>query len=296
MMKMVVDVQNVLGECVLWCERTRRLLWTDIQQSLLYTHEPANGETRSWPMPEPVASFALTQDDDRLLLGLASGLAFFSFSSGALERISDVEPELPCTRLNDGRCDRQGRFVFGMFNQDSNPRAPVGSFYRLNHDLTVERLPLGNVAIANSICFSPDGATMYYCDSQERVINCCDYDPATGAVSNQRVFADLTGEPGEPDGSTVDAQGYLWNATWGAARLTRFAPDGRIERVIELAATQPTCVAFGGPHLDTLYATSARQWLSDAELAQAPHSGAVFQVQPGVAGLAEQRFGAAEPR
>jgi L-arabinonolactonase len=293
MMTIALDVQNVLGECVLWCERTGRLLWTDIPQSLLYTHEPATGATRSWPMPERLASFALTHDDDRLLLGLASGLAFFNFSSGALERICDVEPELPGTRLNDGRCDRQGRFVFGMFNQNSNPREPVGSFYRLNHDLKLERLPLGNVAIANSICFSPDGATMYYCDSQERMINCCDYDPATGAVSKQRVFADLTGEPGEPDGSTVDADGYLWNASWGASRLTRFTPDGKIERVVELAAPQPTCVAFGGPDFDILYATSARQWLSDAELAQAPHSGGVFKVKPGVSGLPEHRFGAA---
>jgi L-arabinonolactonase len=290
-MKLALDVQNVLGECVLWCERTGRLLWTDIPQALLYTHVPSTGETRSWPVPERLASFALTQDNDRLLLGLASGLAFFNFSSGEVQRICDVEADLPGTRINDGRCDRQGRFVFGMFNQDSDPRKPVGGFYRLNHDLQLERLPLGNVAIANSICFSPDGATMYYCDSQERVINCCDYDTATGAVSKLRVFADLSGEPGEPDGSTVDAEGYLWNASWGAARLTRFAPDGRIERVVELAAPQPTCVAFGGPRLDTLYATSARLWLSDAQLAQAPQSGGVFHLPVEFRGLPEPRFG-----
>lgn len=291
MMQLAVDAQNALGECVLWCDRTGRLLWTDILRAVLYTHVPATGDTRSWPMPERVASFALTQEDDRLLLGLASGLAFFKFSTGALERICDVEAELPGTRLNDGRCDRQGRFVFGTFNQENNPRFPLGSFYRLNHDLTLERLPLAKVAIANCICFSPDGATMYYCDSQERLINCCDYDSLSGAVSKPRVFADLTAEPGEPDGATVDAEGYLWNASWGAARLTRFAPDGTIERVVEVATPQPTCVAFGGPGLETLYATSARAWLTEAQLAAAPMSGGVFEVAPGVRGLPEQRFG-----
>lgn len=287
MMELAVDGKHMLGECVLWCERTGRVLWTDIPAATLWTHVPATGETRSWAMPERVGSFALTADDDRLLLGLASGLAFFQFSTGKVERICDVEPELAGTRINDGRCDRQGRFVFGMFNQDSDPREPVGSFYRLNRDLTLERLPLGNVAIANSICFSPDGASMYYCDSQAKVIRRCDYGDAIG---EQRVFADLSGEKGEPDGSTVDADGYLWNASWGAGRLVRYAPDGSVERVLMLKAPQPTCVAFGGPELDTVYATSARQWLSDDEVAAAPASGGVFRFATDVRGLPEQRF------
>ena len=287
MMHVAVDGKNTLGECVLWCERSARLMWTDIAAATLWVHVPATGQTCSWPMPERLAAFALTDDDDRLLLGLASGLAFLTFSSGMVERICDVEPELPGTRVNDGRCDRQGRFVFGMFNQDSNPRLPVGSFYRLNLDLTLERLPLGKVAIANSICFSLDGATMYYCDSQDKVLRCCDYGDVLGA---SRVFADLSSEDGEPDGSTIDAAGYLWPARWGAGRLVRFAPDGSVERVVLLAAPQPTCVAFGGALLDTLYASSARLSLSEAELVAAPASGGVFQLTSDVRGLPEQRF------
>lgn len=287
MMGLAVDGKNTLGECVLWCERSARLLWTDIPAATLWAHTPATGATRSWAMPERLASFALTEDDDRLLLGLASGLAFFRFSTGAVERICDVEADLAGTRINDGRCDRQGRFVFGMFNQDSDPREAVGSFYRLNCDLSLERLPLGHVAIANSICFSPDGATMYFCDSQAKVIRSCDYGDVIG---EQRVFADLSSEDGEPDGSTIDAEGGLWNARWGSGRLVRYTPDGQVARVLMLAAPQPTCVAFGGALLDTLYATSARQWLSDAELADSPGSGGVFKFAADVIGLAEQRF------
>jgi L-arabinonolactonase len=287
MMALAVDGKDTLGECVLWCERGERLLWTDIPAATLWAHEPASGAIRSWPMPERLCSFALTEDDDRLLLGLASGLAFFEFSSGKVERICDVEPELSGTRINDGRCDRQGRFVFGMFNQNSDPREAIGSFYRLNRDLTLERLPLGKVAIANSICFSPDGATMYYCDSQAKVIRCCEYGDLIGT---QRIFVDLSAETGEPDGSTIDADGYLWNARWGAGRLVRFAPDGSVERVLMLAAPQPTCVAFGGPLRDTVYVTSARQWLSGTELTEAPASGGVFKFATDVVGLPEQRF------
>ncbi|MEO7495736.1 MAG: SMP-30/gluconolactonase/LRE family protein [Massilia sp.] len=291
MMQCVVDSKNILGECALWCERSERLLWTDIEKSVLFAHTPATGATVSWAMPDRVGCFAFTEDDDRLLIGLATGLAFFSFSSGAVTPICDIEANLPGTRLNDGRCDRQGRFVFGTFNQDKNPRLPIGAFYRLNHDLTLDMLPLGGVAIANSICFSPDGATMYYADSAALMIRCCDYDTVTGAVSNQRVFADLRQHPGEPDGSAIDADGYLWNASWGASRVVRYAPDGSIERVLDLAAPQPSCVAFGGLDLTTVYATSARADLDEAELAARPASGGVFAQQLDVRGLPESRFG-----
>lgn len=290
MMEMVVPARHELGECVLWCERTGRLMWTDIPAAELWIHSPATGALQSWRMPERLCCFALTASDDRLLLGLASGLAFFDFSTGAVTRICDVETDITSTRLNDGRCDRQGRFIFGMFNAQGDPREPVGGFYRLNHDLSLERLPLGGVAIANSICFSPDGRTMYYADSQTLAIRCCDYNPCSGVITNPRVFVEAGVVPGEPDGSTVDAEGFLWSTRWGAGQVVRFAPDGSVDRVLALPAPQPTCPSFGGPGLDVLYVTSARQWMSPEQLAAAPQSGSVFARGAGVRGLPEQRF------
>jgi L-arabinonolactonase len=287
MMHLTVDAQHTLGECVLWCERSGRLWWTDIAASTLWRHTPATGATDSLPMPERLACFALTADDNRLLLGLASGLAFYRIDTGEVDRICDVEVHLPGTRLNDGRCDRQGRFVFGMFNQDSDPRAAIGGFYRLRHDLTLERLPLPAAAIANSICFSPDGATIYFCDSQDKIIYQCSYGDTLG---EPRMFADLRESGGEPDGSTVDSEGYLWNALWGGGRLIRFAPDGAIDRSIALAAPHPTCVAFGGPELTTIYASSAVLGLDNEALAAFPASGGVFETSAGIAGLPEPRF------
>lgn len=290
MMELVVDSRHGLGEGIIWNERTGRLLWTDILDRLLCAYAPASGVLERWPLPESLCSMALTDDDDRLLLGLASGLAFFTLSTGAVERICDVEPHLPHTRLNDGRVDRQGRFVFGMFNRQEDPKHPVGGFYRLGHDLRVERLPLGDVAIANSICFSPDGRTMYYADSGTREIRCCDYDPASGAVSRLRTFAAADAAPGDPDGSTIDADGYLWSTRWGAGQVVRFAPDGSIDRVLALDAPQPTCPSFGGPGLDVLYVSSATVGLDAGRLRAAPGSGGVFAARPGVRGLPEQRF------
>jgi L-arabinonolactonase len=288
---LVFDGKHQLGEGVLWCQRTQRLLWTDILDAKLWCLTPATGAAQSWAMPERLATFALTEDNDRLLLGLASQLAWFRFSDQSVTPICTVEAELPHTRVNDGRCDRAGRFVFGTKN-DAADMAACASFYRLNADLTLERLALPPVAISNSICFSPDGHTMYYCDSLSKTICCCDYDTAAGTISNQRLFADLSEQPGEPDGSAVDSQGYVWNAQWGGSRVLRFAPDGSIERMISVPVAQPSCVTFGGAERDILYVTSARESLSPAALLAEPTAGGVFQHQlSDVYGLPETRFG-----
>lgn len=280
MVELLVDGRNALGECVLWCERTARLWWTDILGSTLWAHDTASGATCSWSMPERLCSFALTESDTRLLLGLATRLAWFDVASGAVDTIRAVEAELPSTRVNDGRCDREGRFVFGTIDE-TEPRGAIGSFYRLDATLRLERLPLPRVAIANSICFSPDGATMYYCDSPTRQIRRCDY----ADFGDDRVFAQVA--TGDPDGSCIDADGFLWNAQWGAGRVQRFAPDGSVERSIGLPVSQPTCVTFGGAQFDTLFVSSARVGLGEREA----HAGGVFKVSAQrVRGLPETRF------
>ena len=289
-MDVLLDAGHELGECVLWCERTARLLWTDIPAATLWAHTPATGRTMRWPMPERLCCFALTGSGDRLLLGLASGLAFFTFSSGKIARICDVEADIPPTRLNDGRCDRQGRFVFGMFDQGHHPALALGGFYRLNLDLSLERLPLPNAAIANSICFSPDGRRMYFADSAQGTILYADYNPCSAGVGRVHTFVAPGAVPGTPDGSTIDADGFLWSTRWGAGIVARFAPDGRLDRTLPLAAPQPSCPAFGGPDLSTLFVTSAHVGMTTTDRAAAPLSGAVFAQALDVRGLPEPRF------
>lgn len=285
---LVLDVRNTLGEGVTWCARQQALYWTDIHRSVLWRFRPADNSTRQWPMPERLASFALCEKDDWLLLGLASGLAFFHQETGELIRIADVEAGLP-TRLNDGACDRQGRFVFGTLHEPApgETRRAAGSFYRLNADLVLEPLALGPVAISNSIAFSPDGATMYYCDSTTGLVHRCTYGDR---ISDIRVHVDISHLNGDPDGSAVDAEGGLWNAQWGLGRVVRYDRNGKEDVVVDVPTRQPTRVAFGGGHLNTLYITSARDGLTVEALAKDPYAGGVFAVDVPFIGIPEPRF------
>jgi len=289
-----MQLHNTLGEGVTWCGREQALYWTDIHAATLWRYRPHDGALHQWPMPERLASFALCEADGWLLLGLASRLAFFHPSTQAMVPLMAVEAGLP-TRLNDGACDRQGRFVFGTLHEPAEgPKQPVGGFYRLNHDLSLERLPLPGVAISNSIAFSPDGGTLYFCDSPTRRIQCCDY-AADGRVGAPRTFVDLSGIDGDPDGSTVDAEGGLWNAQWGMSRVVRYRADGSENTIVSLPARQPTRPALGGAALDTLYITSARDGLPADCVRDEPRNGALFSAPApaGVRGLAEARFAGA---
>ncbi|AQG99587.1 gluconolaconase [Burkholderia sp. KK1] len=277
---LLIDSQCSLGEGATWCAASGQFWWTDIEGKKLWRHDPRDGSTDSFAMPERLACFTPCADARFLLLGLASRLAFYEIATGTIETIMEVEADLP-TRLNDGRCDREGRFVFGT-KHDVDDAQAIGGFYRLNRDLSLERLPLGNCAISNSIGFSPDGKTMYYCDSPTRQIRVCDY----ATFANDRVFVELSDATGVPDGSIVDADGGLWNAQWGGARVVRYAPDGRETARIGMPTAQPSCAAFGGEDLSTLYVTTARIGLDETDA----HAGGVFVATPGARGIAEAVF------
>ncbi|WP_458069950.1 SMP-30/gluconolactonase/LRE family protein [Rhodanobacter sp. BL-MT-08] len=280
-------VPHELGEGVLWDDRLQALWWTDIGGRKLWRLHPDDGRVLHWDMPERLASFALCEADGWLLLALASRLAFFHPDTRELIELHAVEKELP-TRSNDGVCDRQGRFVFGTLHEPAQGgKQAVGGFYRLNRDLSLERLPLPDVAISNSIAFSPAGDRMYFCDSPTRKIYCCDYGDTLG---EPRLLVDLTGMSGVPDGSTVDAEGALWNAQWGMGRVVRYLPDGCEDRIIALPAMHTTKPALGGAKLDTLFVTSASEDLTPEQLAADPQAGYLFAYDVGITGLRESRF------
>lgn len=290
-LELLHDGQNYLGEGVLWNERLARVFWTNIEAARLHSLDPLTGVRSDWVMPERLSCFALTADDDVLLVGLASGLAFFNLKTLAITPICQVEDGVS-TRLNDGRCDRQGRFVFGTLDE-SKPKTAIGSFYRLNLDLTLERLPLPHIAISNSVCFSLDGGAMYFCDSMQGVIYRWN-GYARGDAADISVFADVAADTegrAAPDGATIDADGYLWSAQWGGSRVVRYAPDGTVERILHLPVSQPSCVSLGGAGLNTLYVTTAQESLTPDMLAAEPLAGGLFHTELAqVRGLPEVRF------
>jgi sugar lactone lactonase YvrE len=223
-------------------------------------------------------------------MGLAKGLVladvdWTSDRSPELSPLTPVEPDEPRTRINDGRCDRAGNFVFGTFNEDP-AQHPIGNFYQYSAR-GLRQLDLGGVAIPNSICFSPDGGTLYYCDSTQPRILCCDYDAQSAHVANSRVFVTLPEAGSCADGSTIDAEGFLWNAQWGAARVVRYSPQGRIDLVVHLLAKNPSCVAFGGLQLDQVYISTARLGLSAEDLGRLEQSGGIYRWDSPAIGLPE---------
>ncbi|HEV8694636.1 MAG TPA: SMP-30/gluconolactonase/LRE family protein [Lysobacter sp.] len=293
---LAVDSRCELGECVLWCERRGALFWTDILLGRLWMHVPDTGFTTHWDLPERLGCFALC-DDGQLLLGVAKGL-FLADPGHArdtiltLRHVADVEWERNDTRINDGRSDRHGNFVFGT-KRESDSGAP-GSYYQFSFRHGLRRLALPGAAIPNSICFSRDGRTMYFCDSRNPEILCCDYDPDPAAVSNIRVFVRVDAAGASPDGSIIDAEGCLWNAQWGAGRVVRYRPDGSVERVISIPVVNPSCCTLGGSAFDQLYVTTAREDMDADALTRMPQAGGVYRLPlTDARGLPESRTAAA---
>lgn len=283
--KRVGTQRDVLGECPLWDEREQCLWWVDIRAPALRRWVPSTQEFREWTMPELIGSIALT-DCGFLLVALATRLALFDSASGTFETLVESGFDHPHHRFNDGRCDRQGRFWVGSMNNLT--RAPEGRLYRFDRrDGLVEAMR--GICIPNSLAFSPDGQTMYFADSLRHSIEAFDYDVPSGRPGPARPFARCE-PPAFPDGSCVDAEGLLWNAEFHGARLVRYAPDGSVDRTLELPVQRPTCCAFGGADLGTLYVTTTSQHMSAAELGAEPLAGALLALDVGVRGLPEVRF------
>lgn len=276
-----------LGETPLWCERTKRLWWVDIEQPKLQSFDPATGEHDAVPLPGSFAGTqALTKAGTRLL---ARDLTLYLRDPRTDERtdLVSVEPGLD-NRLNDGRVDARGRFWVGTM--DNGLKAPAGGLYRVDPDGTATKFA-HDVVVSNGIAFSSDGKTLYFTDTRRYTSYAYDLDLDDGVVTNRRVFADYSASGDRPDGACVDVDGCLWAAFFAGSRVVRYRPDGRVDRTIALPVTNPTCLAFGGPGLKTLYVTTARKFLSDGQLAAEPLAGSLLAIEGAGQGLPEHRFG-----
>lgn len=205
-----LDCHNTHGEEILWGSDSRRLRGTDIHGKRLWSLDPASGEALSFPAPARICCFA-PRADGGYLVAFAEGFALYALASGARRDLGAFEPDLPGTRLNDGRTDRSGRFVVG--GMDEADGRPVSSVYLVDADLSVRKFFVG-IACANAACFSPDGRTMYFADSPRRASEAIPYDSAAGTIGERQVICTFDG-PGVPDGACVDAEGCAWVAIWG---------------------------------------------------------------------------------
>ncbi len=284
-----LEVKNTLGEGVIWDAIGAAAWWTDIDGSKLYRYDPAHKQLDHWSTPERLGSFALVADSDYLICGFASGFAYFNPHNPQivdLQWLQKTEQDNPGTRLNDGRADRQGRFWAGSMVESGDQGG--GALYCLDQQLQVTSKVSG-LSISNGLCWSPDSTVMYHTDTPSRRINAYDFDATTGAIANQRCLV-RTEKGCFPDGSTVDSEGYIWNAQWGASQVVRYSPAGEVDFILPLPVSQPTCVAFGGPQLDRLFVTSATQGFDQQALLAEPEAGNVLVFQTNITGTPDSRF------
>jgi L-arabinonolactonase len=258
----MVPVQNVLGEGVLWNVHSARLWWTDIESRRLYRYDPATRALDEIATPERLGSFAFVAGSNRLIAAFESGLALYDPATGAV--------------------DWAGTMVEG------DGREPLGRLYCLDRGGRVSRQP-DPVFISNALCTSPDGSRLYFADSPRRTIFVYDLDRISGVLSNRRLFA-RTPEGATPDGANVDREGFVWNAHWGAGRVVRYSPDGSIDRMVDVPASQPSCIAFGGPDMNLLFVTSARDGLKGDILLRQPSAGNLFIFRTDITGLPDADF------
>ncbi|MCR9239060.1 MAG: SMP-30/gluconolactonase/LRE family protein [Alphaproteobacteria bacterium] len=287
--QIAVPAANWCGEGPLWSAKDQALYWTDINRFLLQRYHPESASVRYWIFDEPVCATGLTDTPGLLVLALGSKLILWNEATDERTDFATPETNLPASRLNDGRPSPFGDFWIGSMQNNVNENGqgqPVsdphlGTLYRVRNDasVTVQDRDLG---ISNTLCWSPDGTIFYFGDTLQNTIFAWDYDVATGEITNKRpFFSDF--ERGRPDGSAIDSDGYIWNARYGGSCIVRVAPDGSVDRVVDMPVSNLTSCTFGGPDLKTLYVTSAAQ---PGEL----HAGSVFSIAVDVAGHPENVF------
>ena len=282
-----VESLDLLGETPLWCDHTQTLYWIDIDNRILRRFKPETGAREFFRFKGGYLGSLALRASGGMLLGIDGDLLTWK-PGGDPEPFASLEPPERDTRLNDGRVDARGRFWVG--SMDNQLHRPLGSFYRVDPDGAAPRL-FDNIIVTNSVSFSPDQKTMYFSDTRRFVLWAFDIDIDDGVLTNKRVFHDHTASRDRPDGTCVDADGGVWNAIFAGGRVVRYAPDGRIDRAIDLPVTNPTCVCFGGSDLKTLFVTTARKFLSSERLEKEPLAGSVLALRPGAQGLPEHRFG-----
>ncbi|MFN3230714.1 MAG: SMP-30/gluconolactonase/LRE family protein [Alphaproteobacteria bacterium] len=284
----VATTRDMLGEGPLWDEREQALYWIDSSARVVHRLDHKTGELRHWGVPQMIGCMALREAGGAVVV-LESGFYTLDFDTGQCTQICDPAADDPRTRFNDGKVDRQGRFVAGTMIQDFSDESPIAHLYRLSPDHSVETLD-SQIVLSNGPCFSPDGKTLYFSDSLARVVYAYDYDTDGGAIGPRRVHIDVGRDhDGAGDGATVDSEGNLWVALVLNRQIGKFDPDGILMETLNLPVRYPTSVMFGGPNLDQLYVTSISS--SGGLNATGPMDGTLLKITGhGATGIAEPRF------
>ena len=280
------QTNDVLGEVPVWSSSEKAIYWIDAFKPAIHRLIPTTGEVTSWTPPQKLGSFALRRSGG-FLLATRIGIAVFDPGTSAFEVVATPEADRPNNLLNDGRCDRRGRFWVG--SMDKMLQRLTGRLYRINPDYSC-RVMDDDIFLFNGLCWSPDDRVLYFADSHRHAIFAYDFDIEAGTVRNRRLFASTKERPGVPDGATVDAEGFMWSAQFDSSAIVRYAPDGRVDHVVELPVSRATACVFGGDRLDVLYVTTATFRLPKEKRHRESYAGGLLALDVGVRGVPESPF------
>ncbi|GEN28929.1 gluconolactonase [Halovibrio variabilis] len=280
--ELAVDCRCILGEGPQWDAVNQRLYWCNILEKQLHWLSPASGESGHYQLDHMVSLAAPLEGGGLLLVG-EDRLSRFDPINAAVEKFCDFEADNPVTRSNDARIDRHGSLWLSSMGKAAEKGA--GSLYRL-HRGKLTQLRTG-LTIPNAICFSANGGFAWFTDTATGVVMRWTLDSDGWPKGEPQPWADFSATQGNPDGAVVDSQGCLWLALWGASQVVRLDHDGQVIARVELPVSQPSCPAFAGPELKTLYITTAQEGFSAEQLAQEPTAGSLYVAETGIKGLAE---------
>lgn len=284
--ELVLDACAELAEGPVWDDRQERLWWVDIMAGVVHQTDTATGSDRTIPLGQPVGALGL-REAGTPLVAVRDGFASLR-EEGGIDLLAEVEIDDPTTRMNDGKIGPDGGFWAGTMAIDERPGA--GHLYRLDPDGSVSEL-FGETTISNGLDWTLDGRSLYYIDSPTRRVDRFDVGSNGRSLSGRTVALEFGERDGPvPDGMTVDAEGYLWVCLWDGWAVERYAPDGHLDRRVDIPAAQVTSCTFGGRNLDELYVTTAREGFPPGGRADQPHAGGIFRTRPGVRGRRSHRF------
>ncbi|GHO88806.1 SMP-30/gluconolactonase/LRE family protein [Dictyobacter formicarum] len=281
----ILPCRNKLGEGPVWSVDEQLLYWVDIENDCYHRLDPLSDKHDVIPVGVSIGVLAL-RDAGGLVMATKKGFALWDEVERKLTYIARPFGENPDLRFNDGAVDCRGRFWAGTMADGDDVQAR-GALYRLDPDGSVHEM-ISDIGVSNGIGWSPDNRTMYFTDSPTYTIVAYDFDAETGNISNRRIFVETPAEEGDPDGLSVDSEGYVWSAYWNGSKVVRYDPQGQVDQVIQMPVPRPTAPAFGGQYLDELYITSA--FPEEDQRETYPLSGDLFRVKVGIKGLAKYKF------
>jgi len=281
------NAESTLGEGPVWDAAIQKLYWVDIKAMMVYRYDPNTKTQESWKMDQMVGCI-VPVDNDAIVCALQDRLITLNTNSGKQSSLIAIEADLPENRCNDGKADAEGRFWIGSLNIPG--KKSKANLYSVDKNLNVIKA-VSDLGMSNGLGWSRDYKLMYLNDTVEKQVLKFDFSLTDGKLSNRQILLDLKDADGSPDGMCVDADGNLWIAFYGGKRVDCYDPVSRqILATVQVPAINVTCCTFGGPALDTLFITTARDGQSDEDLKNFPGSGSIFRVKPGVKGMATNRF------